>query len=244
MGFLVGLMPGVGPVVASMLAYAVEQRASKHPERFGSGALDAVAAAESANNSAVQAAMIPMLALGIPGSAATAVLLAALVLLGIRPGPMLMTQQSELVWGLIASMFIGNAMLVIMNLPMAPLFAVSLRIPYDYLAPGILVVSLVGAFATTLSLFNVGITILFGLIGYLMMKFSLPRAPVVLAIVLAPLMESSLRQSLMLSLGSPLIFLQRPISAVLLVMVLGSLAMPFFRRKKGEAKGDELDGTV
>ena len=243
-GFLVGLMPGVGPVVASMLAYAVEQRASKHPERFGKGALDAVAAAESANNSAVQAAMIPMLALGIPASAATAVLLAALVLLGIRPGPMLMTQQSDLVWGLIASMFIGNFMLVVMNLPMAPLFAASLRFPYDFLAPGILVVSLVGAFATTLSLFNVGITIFFGLVGYLMMKFNLPRAPVVLAIVLAPLMESSLRQSLMLSLGSPMIFLQRPISAVLLVLVLGSLAMPIFRRNKVAAKGDDLDGTV
>jgi putative tricarboxylic transport membrane protein len=243
-GFLVGLMPGVGPVVASMLAYAVEQRASKHPERFGKGALDAVAAAESANNSAVQAAMIPMLALGIPASAATAVLLAALVLLGIRPGPMLMTQQSDLVWGLIASMFIGNFMLVVMNLPMAPLFAASLRFPYDFLAPGILVVSLVGAFATTLSLFNVGITIFFGLVGYLMMKFNLPRAPVVLAIVLAPLMESSLRQSLMLSLGSPMIFLQRPISAVLLVLVLGSLAMPIFRRNKVATKGDDLDGTV
>jgi len=243
-GFLVGLMPGVGPVVASMLAYAVEHRASKHPERFGKGALDAVAAAESANNSAVQAAMIPMLALGIPGSAATAVLLAALVLLGIRPGPMLMTQQSELVWGLIASMFIGNVILIIMNLPMAPLFAASLRIPYEYLAPGILVVSLVGSFATTLSLFNVGITIFFGVIGYLMLKFNLPRAPVVLAIVLAPLMESSLRQSLMLSLGSPLIFLQRPISAILFAMVLTSLALPLFRRKKVEAKGDDLDGTV
>jgi putative tricarboxylic transport membrane protein len=206
--------------------------------------LDAVAAAESANNSAVQAAMIPMLALGIPGSAATAVLLAALVLLGIRPGPMLMTQQSELVWGLIASMFIGNVILIIMNLPMAPLFAASLRIPYEYLAPGILVVSLVGSFATTLSLFNVGITIFFGVIGYLMLKFNLPRAPVVLAIVLAPLMESSLRQSLMLSLGSPLIFLQRPISAILFAMVLTSLALPLFRRKKVEAKGDELDGTV
>jgi len=243
-GFLVGLMPGVGPVVASMLAYAIERRASKHPERFGKGALDAVAAAESANNSAVHGAMVPMLALGIPGSAATAVLLAALVLLGIRPGPMLMTQQSDLVWGLIASMLIGNVMLIFMNLPLAPAFAAVLRVPYDYLAPGILVISLVGAFATTLSLFNVGITIFFGVIGYLMMKFNFPRAPVVLAIVLAPMMESALRQSLMLSSGSLLIFVQRPIAAVLLVLVLVSLSLPFFRRKKAEAKGDELDGTI
>jgi len=243
-GFLVGLMPGVGPVVASMLAYVIERRASKHPERFGKGALDAVAAAEYANNSAVHGAMVPMLALGIPGSAATAVLLAALVLLGIRPGPMLMTQQADLVWGLIASMLIGNVMLIFMNLPFAPAFAAVLKVPYDYLAPGILVVSLVGAFATTLSLFNVGITILFGVIGYLMMKFNLPRAPIVLAIVLAPMMESALRQSLMLSSGSPLIFVQRPIAAVLLVLVLVSLSLPFFRRKTVEAKGDELDGTV
>jgi putative tricarboxylic transport membrane protein len=226
-----------------MLAYVIERRASKHPERFGKGALDAVAAAESANNSAVHGAMVPMLALGIPGSAATAVLLAALVLLGIRPGPMLMTQQADLVWGLIASMLIGNVMLIFMNLPFAPAFAMVLRVPYDYLAPGILVVSLVGAFATTLSLFNVGITILFGVIGYLMMKFNLPRAPIVLAIVLAPMMESALRQSLMLSSGSPMIFVQRPIAAVLLVLVLVSLSLPFFRRKT-DAKGDELDGTV
>ncbi len=243
-GFLVGLMPGVGPVVASMLAYAIERRASKHPERFGNGALDAVAAAESANNSAVHGAMIPMLALGIPGSAATAMLLAALVLLGLRPGPMLMTQQADLVWGLIASMLIGNVMLIFMNLPFAPAFAAVLRVPYAYLAPGILVVSLVGAFATTLSLFNVGITIVFGVIGYLMMKFNLPRAPIVLAIVLAPMMESALRQSLMLSSGSPMIFLQRPIAAVLLVLVLASLALPLFRRRKVEASGDDLDGTV
>lgn len=243
-GFLVGLMPGVGPVVASMLAYVIERRCSKHPERFGKGALDAVAATESANNSAVHGAMVPMLALGIPGSAATAVLLAALVLLGIRPGPMLMTQQADLVWGLIASMLIGNIMLIFMNLPFAPAFAMVLRVPYDYLAPGILVVSLVGAFATTLSLFNVGITIFFGIIGYLMIKFNLPRAPIVLAIVLAPMMESALRQSLMLSSGSPMIFIQRPIAAVLLVLVFVSLSLPFFRRKNVEAKGDELDGTI
>jgi len=243
-GFLVGLMPGVGPVVASMLAYVIERRVSKHPERFGKGALDAVAAAESANNAAVHGAMVPMLALGIPGSAATAVLLAALVLLGIRPGPMLMTQQADLVWGLIASMLIGNIMLIFMNLPFAPAFAMVLRVPYDYLAPGILVVSLVGAFATTLSLFNVGITIFFGIIGYLMIKFNLPRAPIVLAIVLAPMMESALRQSLMLSSGSPMIFIQRPIAAVLLVLVFVSLSLPFFRRKTVEAKGDELDGTI
>jgi len=243
-GFLVGLMPGVGPVVASMLAYAIERRASKHPERFGQGALDAVAAAESANNSAVHGAMVPMLSLGIPASPATAVLLAALILLGIRPGPMLMSQQPELVWGLIASMMIGNIMLIFMNLPFAPAFAAVLRVPYAYLAPGILVVSLVGSFATTLSIFNVGVTILFGVIGYLMIKFNLPRAPIVLAIVLAPLLESALRQSLMLSSGSPLIFVQRPIAAVLLVLVVISLILPMLRGRKKEIKEADLEGEL
>ncbi|WP_439497466.1 tripartite tricarboxylate transporter permease [Bosea sp. (in: a-proteobacteria)] len=226
LGFVIGVLPGAGPTIAALLAYVAERRFSKHPERFGNGAIDGVAASESANNSAVHGALVPMLSLGIPGSASTAVLLAALVLQGIRPGPMLMTEQSSLVWGLIASMFIGNIILLIINLPLAPLFASVLRIPYDYLAPGILVLSLVGAYATTLSLFTVGLTLSFGVIGWLMMKADLPRAPLVLAVVLAPLMESSLRQSLMLSEGSPLIFLERPISAVLLLIILLPFLLP------------------
>src|SRR5215207_4557563 len=228
-GFFVGVMPGAGPTVAAFLAYLVEKRFSKHPERFGKGALDGVAAAESANNSAVTGALVPMLALGIPGSASTAVLLAALVLQGIRPGPMLMTEQPQLVWGLIASMFVGNVILLILNLPLAPLFASMLRIPYAYLAAGILVLSLVGAYATTLSMFTVGVTLAFGIIGYFMMKADLPRAPLVLALVLAPLMESSLRQSMMMSEGSLNIFYQRPIALVLFIAVVASLAWPAFR---------------
>jgi putative tricarboxylic transport membrane protein len=226
LGFFVGLMPGAGPTVAAILAYVTEKRFSRHPERFGNGALDGVAAAESANNSAAHGALIPMLALGIPGSASTAVLLAALVLQGIRPGPTLLVEQADLVWGLIASMFIGNIILLVLNLPLAPAFAALLRIPYEYLAPGILVISLVGAYATTLSLFSVGLTLFFGMIGYLMMKADLPRAPVVLAVVLAQLMETSLRQSLMLSEGSLSIFVQRPLSAILLLLVIASLLLP------------------
>lgn len=238
-GFFVGVMPGAGPTVASLMAYVAEKKFSRHPERFGEGALDGVAAAESANNSAAHGALVPMLALGIPGSASTAVLLAALVLQGIRPGPMLMTQQADLVWGLIASMFIGNVILLIMNLPLAPLFAALLRIPYAYLAPGILVFSLVGAYATSLSLFNVGLAIGFGVLGYAMLKVDLPRAPLVLALVLAPLMETSLRQALMLSEGSPSIFVERPLSAILLIAVILSLAAPLYgvlrRRFSGPA---------
>ena len=234
-GMLIGLLPGAGPTVASLLAYVVEKRASPHPERFGKGALDGVAAAESANNSAVHGALVPMLALGIPGSASTAVLLAALILQGIQPGPMLMTQHADLVWGLIASMFIGNLILLVLNLPLVPVFASLLRVPYDYLAPAILVVSLTGAYAMTLNIFTVGIAIVFGLIGYGMIKLDMPRSPLVLAVVLAPLMESSLRQSLMLSLGSPIIFVERPISAVLLTAVIASIVFPIwagFRRRR------------
>ena len=225
-GFLIGVMPGAGPTVAALMAYVTERKFSPHPERFGRGALDGVAAAESANNSAVHGALVPMLALGIPGSASTAVLLAALVLQGIRPGPMLMQQQPDLVWGLIASMFVGNVILLVMNLPLAPFFASLLRIPYAYLAPGILALSLVGAFATTLNMYTAVVALAFGVIGYLMIKADLPRAPLVLALVLAPLMESSLRQSLMLSDGSLWIFVQRPLAAVLLVGVLVSLLLP------------------
>jgi putative tricarboxylic transport membrane protein len=225
-GFLIGIMPGAGPTVASMLAYVTERRFSRHPERFGKGALDAVAAAESANNSAVHGDCVPMLALGIPGSTSTAVLLAALILHGIRPGPMLMTEQPQLVWGLIASMFIGNVVLLVINLPLAPLFASLLRIPYAYLAPGILAISLVGAYASTLDSTTVAISLTFGAVGWLMMKLDFPRAPLVLAVVLAPLLETSLRQSLLLSFGSPAIFVQRPLAAVLLGLVLLSLSLP------------------
>jgi putative tricarboxylic transport membrane protein len=167
-----------------------------------------------------------MLSLGIPGSASTAVLLAAFVLLGIRPGPLLMTNQPELVWSLIASMFVGNLMLLVLNFPLAPFFASLLRVPYVYLAPGILVLCLVGSYVTTQSMFTVGITLVFGVIGYLMIKANLPRAPLILSLVLAPLMESSLRQSLTISRGSLWIFVERPISLALLILVMASLLWP------------------
>ena len=227
-GFLLGLLPGVGPTASTFIAYAVEKRFSKHPEMFGHGALDAVASVESANNSSVVGSLVPMLTLGIPGSGLTAVLLAAFTLQGIRPGPLLMTTQPELVWGLIASMFVGNVMLLILNLPLAPLFASLLRVPYAYLAPGILLLSIVGAYATDLRLFTVGVTVLFGVIGYLMIKARLPRAPLILGIVLAPILESSLRQSLILSRGSLSIFITRPIALVLLIAVIASLVLPLF----------------
>jgi putative tricarboxylic transport membrane protein len=225
-GLIVGIMPGAGASVASMLAYVTERRFSRRPERFGKGAIDGVAAAEAANNASAHGATIPMLALGIPGSASTAVLLAALVLHGVRPGPMLMQQETVLVWGLIASMFVGNVFLLVINLPLAPLCASLLRVPYVFLAPGILVLSLVGAYAATLDMGTVWMCLVFGVLGWLMIKFDIPRPPLVLALVLAQLLETSIRQSLLLSFGSLSIFVERPIAAFLLVLVAGSILLP------------------
>ncbi|MCA3265703.1 MAG: tripartite tricarboxylate transporter permease [Azospirillum sp.] len=225
-GLIVGIMPGAGASVASMLAYVTERRFSRRPERFGKGAIDGVAAAEAANNASAHGATIPMLALGIPGSASTAVLLAALVLHGVRPGPMLMQQEAVLVWGLIASMFVGNVFLLVINLPLAPLCASLLRIPYVFLAPGILVLSLVGAYAATLDMGTVWMCLVFGVLGWLMIKFDIPRPPLVLALVLAQLLETSIRQSLLLSFGSLSIFVERPIAAFLVVLVAGSILLP------------------
>ncbi len=224
-GLFVGIMPGAGASVASLLAYLNERKFSRHPERFGKGAIDGVAAAEAANNSAAHGALIPMLALGIPGSGSTAVLLAALILHGIQPGPRLMTTEATLVWGLIASMFVGNVFLLIINLPLAPAFAALLRVRYVYLAPGILVLSLVGAYAATLDMGTVWMCLFFGVLGWLMIRFEIPRPPLVLALVLAQLVEMSVRQTLLLSFGSLDIFIQRPISLALLLLIGAMIAM-------------------
>lgn len=235
-GLFVGIMPGAGASVASMLAYLAERKVSPEPEKFGHGAIDGVAAAEAANNASAHGATIPMLSLGIPGSASTAVLLAALVLHGIRPGPGLMTQEAPLVWGLIASMFVGNVFLLVLNLPMAPIFASLLRIPYAFLAPAILAISLVGAYAATLSMTTVWLCIGFGVLGWLMIKFDIPRPPLVLALVLAPLLETSLRQSLLLSFGSPMIFVERPIAAALTACLAVALFWPLVARLRRKAR--------
>jgi putative tricarboxylic transport membrane protein len=238
-GFALGVLPGVGPTASTFIAYAVEKKYSKHPEDFGHGALDGVASVESANNASVVGSLVPMLTLGIPGSGLTAVLLAAFILQGIRPGPMLMTEQPELMWGLIASMFVGNLMLLIINLPLAPAFASILRIPYAYLAPGILLLSVLGAYAFELRLFTVGVAMAAGVVGYLMIKAQLPRAPLILGLVLAPIMEQSLRQALTMSRGDPMIFIERPIALTLLIVVVLSIALPLmpnlFKRRRRAA---------
>ena len=226
-GFIIGVAPGTGPTVASFLAYLAEKKASRNPEKFGKGAIEGVCAAETANNSAATGALVPMLTLGIPGSASAAVLMAAFILHGLRPGPLLMQQQPQVIWAVIASMYIGNVMLVILNMPLAPLFAALLRIKYAYLAPSILAISLVGAFAAESTMFNVGLALISGIFGYIMLKTDLPRAPLILGLVLGPLLEQRLRQALTISLGDPMIFVNRPISAFLLVLVIFSLLWPY-----------------
>ncbi|MBW6486896.1 MAG: tripartite tricarboxylate transporter permease [Syntrophobacterales bacterium] len=228
-GFFIGILPGAGATIASFMSYAAAKKFSKHPEKFGKGVLEGVAAPESANNAAAGGAMVSLLTLGIPGSGTTAVLLGALLIHGMRPGPLLFSSNPEFVWGLIASMYIGNIMLIIQNMPMIGLWVRLLKVPYKILMPLIITISAVGVFATDNNIFDVWIMIAFGGIGYVMRKMKYPAAPMVLALVLGPMVEMSLRQSLTISHGNVGIFFTRPISAVLSVFAILSLFAPLFR---------------
>ncbi|MCE5265400.1 MAG: tripartite tricarboxylate transporter permease [Deltaproteobacteria bacterium] len=231
-GFFIGVLPGSSGAVAAFMAYNVEQNVSKHPERFGKGAIEGVAASEGANNAAVNGAMVPLLSLGIPVSAPMAVLLGAFMLHGLKPGPMLFDKSPEFVWALIASMYIGNVLLLVLNLPLVGLWAQLIRVPYPYLAPGILVLCLIGAYGIRNSFFDVGVAFGMGIVGYLMKKLEYPTAPVVLALILSPMLEDALRQSLTISKGSVSIFVTRPISLVLLILAVISVAAAFYARRK------------
>jgi putative tricarboxylic transport membrane protein len=225
-GFFVGMLPGAGATISSFLAYATEKRVSKRPEMFGTGVIEGVAAPESANNAASTGALVPLMALGIPGSGTTAVMLGALTLYGLQPGPLMLSTHPEVFWGLVASMYIGNVMLLILNLPLAPLFASILRVPYSILVPVIFGIALFGVYSVENSLFNVGVTILFGGIGFLMRIYGYPPAPLVLALVLGPMLEKALRQSLQMSLGDPEIFVTRPVTALILILALAAILLP------------------
>jgi putative tricarboxylic transport membrane protein len=227
-GFFIGVLPGAGSTIASFIAYGIEKAASRHPEKFGQGVVEGVAAPEGANNAETGGALIPMLTLGIPGSSTTAVLLAALVLWGFKPGPLFIPENPALFWGLVASMYIGNAMLLILNLPLVPLFAQVLRAPTYVLYPLILGISVVGVYSTSGSLFDVWLLAGFGLLGYLMRKLDYPTAPLILGLVLGGAMERALRQSLMMSDGSLGILVSRPVSAVMLSLALLILLIPLF----------------
>ncbi|MGP4017721.1 tripartite tricarboxylate transporter permease [Saccharopolyspora sp. 5N708] len=219
-GFLVGALPGAGSTVASFLSYTVQRRFSPNKDRFGKGAVDGVAAPEAANNSETGGAMIPLFSLGIPGSGTTAILLGALILYGLDPGPLLFQENPDVVWPIIASMYIGNVMLLVLNLPLVPLFASVLRIPYHLLYPGILIVSVIGVYSVRSSMFDVVLLAVFGLVGYLMRKTDVPAAPLVLAFVLGPLAERAVRQALIISQNDWSIFLTRPVALGFLVLAL------------------------
>jgi putative tricarboxylic transport membrane protein len=217
-GFFIGALPGAGSTIASFISYGIEKGASKEPERFGKGAIEGVAGPEAANNSACSGSMVPLLALGIPGSGATAVMLGALMLYGLKPGPMLFTTSPDFVWALIASMFVGNIILIIMNLPLIPLFALSLRIPYRYLYPAILLICIIGAYSISSNAYGVWVMLIFGVIGYFMKKYDISAGPLVIALVLGPMLEYNLYRALALSRGDVTTFFTRPISGTLLAI--------------------------
>jgi putative tricarboxylic transport membrane protein len=229
-GFLIGVLPGAGSTIASFISYGIEKAVSKHPEKFGTGVPEGVAAPEGANNSETGGAMVPLLTLGIPGSGTTAILLAAFILWGLRPGPLMIQDNPTLFWGLVASMYIGNVMLLVLNLPLIPLFAQILRLPVYILYPGIFGISVVGVYSVSDSVFDVGLLALFGLMGYLMRRLDYPAAPLILGLVLGDSMERALRQSLMMSQGDLSILVSRPISATMLFLAVLILLAPLFKR--------------
>jgi len=235
-GFFVGLIPAGGITTASFLAYLAEKRVSRHPERFGQGAIEGVAAPEAANNSASISGFAPLLALGIPGSPTTAVMLAGFMMWGIRPGPLLFQNNADLVWGLISSKFIGNLILLLMNIFLIPLFVMILRVPYTILMGFIVVFASVGAFTVNNNVFDVWMMLGFGVLGYVMTKLKYPIVPLVLALVLGRLAENSLRQSLMLSGGSVAIFVTRPIALLFVSAAILAYLTPVIRWARKSAQ--------
>ena len=216
-GLALGLIPGVGAVIPTFMAYILEKRLSKHPEKFGTGVIEGVASPETANNAYANASMIPLLVLGVPSSPTIAILMGAFIINGLTPGPFLFKERPDLVWTVIASFFVGNAILLILNLPLVGLWAKLLKVPYQYLCAGTLLFCVVGAYSLKGTVFDVGVMLASGVIGYWLRKLGFPLAPAVLALILGPLMEKSLRTSLEISGGDFGIFLARPISATLLV---------------------------
>ena len=229
LGFFVGILPGAGATIASFLAYTLEHRCSRHPEEFGKGAIEGVAGPEAANNAASAGALVPMLTLGIPGSGTTAVLLGGLIMWGLQPGPLLFVKNPDFVWGLIASMWIGNAVLLVLNVAFIPIFVRALKVPYPILMAFVIVFCITGAYALNNRVWDIGVMLVFGALGYLMKKLYYSPAALVLALVLGPLAERALRQSLILSDRGVMIFFARPISATLMTLGLAAIAVPVVR---------------
>ena len=227
LGCFLGVLPGAGAILSSFVSYAIEKKLSKHPEKFGTGTIEGVAGPESANNAAATGAFIPLFSLGIPSNAVTALLLGALMIHGLETGPLLVIKHPEVFWGTIMSMYIGNAMLLVLNLPLIGLWVKVLRIPLRVLYPLIFLFCLIGAYSVNNQIFDIFITIFFGVIGYLLQRYGYEAAPLVLAFILAPTFEASLRRSLIMSQGSFSIFLDRPVAAISL-LIAGLLLLSLF----------------
>jgi putative tricarboxylic transport membrane protein len=236
-GFFLGILPGGGAVISSFVSYATEKKFSKHPEEFGKGAIEGVAGPESANNAASSSGFVPLFSLGIPANVIMALLLGALMIHGIRPGPLLITDRPEIFWGTVASMYVGNVMLLVLNLPLIGIWVQVLKVPYRALFPLILLFCFIGAYSIGANVFDLYVMFIFGAIGYVLRKLEYEPAPMVLAFVLGPLLEKNLRQALILSDGSLSVFLTRPLSAVSLliaVLLLLSTIVPFVRKRRSE----------
>jgi putative tricarboxylic transport membrane protein len=245
LGFFIGVLPGPAPVISTYSSYALEKKLSKHPETFGTGNIVGVAGPESANNAASSGAMIPLFTLGIPANSVIAVLLGAFMIHGLQPGPMFISRYPDVFWAAIVSMYLGNVMLLILNLPLIPIWVKVLRIPYTILFPLILMFCLIGVYSLNFSQVEITLMIGFGILGYLMRKFKFEMPPLILALVLGPMMESNLRLALLINQGDPTVFLRRPISAVFMIVSLVlilSVAIPGIRKKRSsfhEKLGDE-----
>jgi TctA family transporter len=240
-------LPGTGPTIASFMSYALEKRVAKDPSRFGKGAIEGVVSPEAANNAADQTAFIPTLALGIPGSATMALMLAALILHGVTPGPQLLTQEPELFWGVVMSFWVGNILLVILNAPLVGLWAKVLLIPYHLLYPAILVFICIGVYTTSYSVFDIWLVIGFGVLGYVFRMLSFPIAPILLGFVLGPLMEVHFRRAMLISRGDLMTFVERPVSGTVLAITavfLIVLAFNGYRTWRRRVDGQKVAPAV
>ena len=237
LGSALGILPGGGPILASFSAYTLAKKLAKDPSRFGKGAIEGVAAPESANNAAAQTSFIPLLTLGIPSTPTMALMIGAMIIHGIQPGPQIMTARPDLFWGMIASMWVGNFLLVVLNLPLIGIWVKLLTVKYDYLFPAILIFCCVGVYSINNAVMDVLLAALFGFIGYVFIKFQMEPAPLLLGFVLGPMMEENLRRALLLSRGDPAVFFTRPISLGLLIvaaLLLVVVAAPSIARKREE----------
>jgi TctA family transporter len=241
-GSALGILPGSGSILGAFAAYSIEKKVSKNSAEFGKGAIEGVAAPESANNAGAQSSFIPMLTLGIPSNPVMALMVGAMIIQGIQPGPSVMTEQPALFWGIIVSMWIGNLFLIILNLPLIGIWVRIVSVPYHILFPAILVFCCIGVFSLKNTEFDIYLMALFGLLGYLFTKLDCEPAPMLLAFILGPLMEEYLRRALLLSRGDPLVFIQRPISATLLglgVLAIVAASIPALVKKRQETFREE-----